>query len=100
MYETPNQTDSLGLRPTSLGSTNLEKSLEKADDTAQVSTKSVNDTKLVTDLMGQTSMMAAQSSLMASYMIKSTEKDEVGTVKLIKSTSKEGDSYTFEQVYS
>jgi hypothetical protein len=50
----------------------------------------MNETKLVTDLMGQTSVVAAQSSLVASHTTKSTEKDEIGTVKSMKTIDNEG----------
>jgi hypothetical protein len=40
--------------------------------------------------MGQTSVVAAQSSLVASRMTKSTEKDEIGTVKSVKTIDNEG----------
>ena len=86
-FETPSQSPA-GLVPTNLKAD--FSSIEKVEDSSNyIGSSESGEVKLMSDLMNQTSIMATQSAIVTTHVMKANEKEEIGTVKQMKTVEDE-----------
>ena len=87
-FETPNQSPK-NLIPTNLNKMDLGSMKMEEENTDYISSHESSEMKLMTDLINQTSVMATQSAIISTHVMKANEKEEIGTVKAMKTVEDE-----------